>query len=249
MIKTFSPRFLTPAKFNDFTYSKKDHFDLFLQSNFDEELFGYKVDPGNCDLKIYQDLFIYSFIKMNIPPGSKLLDIGGGDSRILKFFKDDYECWNIDKLEGVGNGPTDVDTSGFRLVDDYMGNFNEELPNDYFDLVFSISTLEHVPLDDFETYENILKDVNRVLKPGGLSVHCIDVVWLEPIVWSNAILPYFFEHQEMMNKFIPLLDAREDPNLFVMSEFYFSNNWQFTTGKTYEEFGKPFSYNFLWKKA
>ena len=198
MIKKFAPKFLTPETFDDFTFSKKKHFDMFIENNFDEELFGYLVDPLNCDLKIYQDLFIYSFMKFNVPKGSKILDIGGGDSRILKYFKDDYECWNIDKLEGVGNGPTDIDTSGFRLVYDYMGNFNKELPDDYFDVVFSISTLEHVPLDDVETYENIRKDINRVLKPGGLSLHCIDIVWLEPIVWTNAIMPYFFEKEKMI---------------------------------------------------
>lgn len=248
MIKTYTPKFLTPEKFNNFTYSKKSHFDLFILSHYDEELFKYKVDPDNCDLKVYQDLFMYSFLKLNIPPGSKILDIGGGDSRILKHFQNDYECWNIDKLEGVGNGPTDIDTTGFRLVYDYMGNFNTELPDNYFDFVFSISTLEHVPLDDLIAYENIRKDINRVLKPGGYSVHCIDVVWLEPIVWTNEIMPYLFKNEKMINKFIPLLEVREDPDLFVMSEKYYSKNWQFTTKKTYEEFGKPFSYNFLWRK-
>ncbi|MBL8005896.1 MAG: methyltransferase domain-containing protein [Ignavibacteria bacterium] len=249
MIKTFSPKFISPEKFNEFTFSKKRHFDVFLENNFDVELFGYRVDPLNCDLKIYQDLLVYSYIKLNVPKGSKILDVGGGDSRILKIFKDDYECWNIDKLEGVGNGPTDIDITGYKLVYDYMGNFNPELPDNYFDLVFSISTLEHVPLDDFETYENIRKDINRVLKPGGYSLHCIDVVWLEPIVWTNAIMPYFFEKEKMFNSFLDLLDVRKDPELFIMSELYYSKNWQFTTGKTYDEFGKPFSYNFLWQKS
>lgn len=249
MITTFLPKFITPEKFNDYTYSKKKHFDLFMKNNYDGELFGYKVDPANCDLKIYQDLFVYSFIKHNVEKGSRILDVGGGDSRILRHFNNDYECWNIDKLEGVGNGPTDVDTSGIRLIHDYMGNFNDKLPDSYFDLVFSISTLEHVPIDDFAAYENILKDINRVLKPGGYSVHCIDVVWLEPIVWSNEILPYFFKNEKMINEFIPLLEAKQDPDIFVMTEEYYSQNWFFTTGKPYEEFGKPFSYNFLWRKA
>jgi ubiquinone/menaquinone biosynthesis C-methylase UbiE len=200
-------------------------------------------------LKVYQDLFVYSFIKQNIKPGSKILDIGGGNSRILKHFKNDYECWNIDKLEGIGNGPTDIETTGFRLVYDYMGNFSKELPDSYFDLVFSISTLEHVPLDDMTAYENILKDINRVLKPGGYSLHCIDVVWLDSFVWTNQIMPYFFENEKMINEFIPLAKLKEDPELFVMSEEYYSRSWQFTTGKTYSEFGKPLSYNFLWRKS
>jgi len=248
MIKTFSPKIVTPENFNDFTYSKNKHFDLFKANNYDEELFGYSVDPGDCDLKIYQDLFMISFIKDNITKGSKILDLGGGDSRMLKYFRDEHECWNIDKLEGVGNGPKDIDTSGFRLVYDYMGNFNEELPDNYFDLVFSRSPLEHVPLDDFETYENVRKDINRVLKPGGFSAHCIDVVWKDDFVWTNKIMPYFFENEKMINEFIPVNDLIGKPDLFVMAEKYYERTWQVTTGKTYEDFGRPISYNFLWQK-
>jgi len=248
MIKTFLPSIVPLSKFDEFTYSKNSHFELFKENKFDEELFKMVVDPGDCDLKIYQDLLVFSFLKSNVGAGSKLLDLGGGDSRILNYFKDEMECWNIDKLEGVGNGPTDVETSGIRLIYDYMGNFNKELPDEYFDLVFSISTLEHVPADDIENYSNILKDINRVLKPGGISLHCIDVVWLRDFVWSNGIMPYFFEHEKMINKFIPLLEAVKDPDIFVMAQKYFERTWQVTTGKTYEQFGKPFSYNFVWKK-
>jgi ubiquinone/menaquinone biosynthesis C-methylase UbiE len=131
-----------------------------------------KLTLGNCDLKVYQDLLTFSFIKQNYDRPIKMLDVGGGTSRILEHFKKEHECWNIDKLEGVGNGPLgqDVQTEEIKFVFDYMGNFNKELPDNYFDLVFSISTLEHVPLNDTEAYGNILKDINRVLKPGSYSL-------------------------------------------------------------------------------
>lgn len=172
------------------------------------------MDPENCDLKIYQDLLMYSFMKFNVPEGSRILDIGGGDSRILRYFRNSYDCWNIDKLEGVGNGPTNIDTTGFWLVDDYMGNFNAELLENYFDLVFSISTLEHVPPDDEANYRNILDDINRVLKNGGLSVHCIDIVWKDNFVWTNGIMTYFFQNIKMINKFVPLLYV-QDKNILM----------------------------------
>ena len=247
------PSKITPENFNEFTYSKKRHFYLFLGNNYDEELFNKAIDPGYCDLKVYQDLFMFSFIKNNIKQRSKLLDIGGGNSRILNFFKYDHECWNIDKLEGIGHGPREIDATGFRLVLDYMGNFNDELPENYFDLVFSISTLEHIPLDDTKIYENILKDINRVLKPGGYSVHCVDhttdlELYNVDEVWTNPIISLFFENQKMLNDFIPLKTAETDPELFFMSEKHFNDNWAEATGKTFEEFGKPFSYNFMWKK-
>ncbi|GAI29988.1 unnamed protein product, partial [marine sediment metagenome] len=132
--------------FDDFTYSKKSHFALF--KGYDVELYGKSIDPDACDLKAYQDLLVFSFIKENIPRGSRILDIGGGKSRILNYFKNNYECWNLDKLEGLGNGPVAVGSEGCRLVKDYIGCFNKELPDNYFDFVFSISALEHVPEDD-----------------------------------------------------------------------------------------------------
>jgi len=248
-IKT--PKFISPTFFKDYTYSKKRHFDLFKENKYDEELFGRDIDPDYCDLKVYQDMLMLAYVKQNILPGSKMLDVGGGASRILKYFANEMECWNIDKLEGVGNGPVDdqFDREGYRLVSDYMGNFNKELPNDYFDIVFSISTLEHVPLDDYESYANILKDINRVLKPGGYSVHCIDVVWIKPdTVWTNEIMPYFYKNEKLINEFIPFNKVIEDQDLYHMTEKYYSENWQNTTGKPFQEFGTPFSYNFLWRK-
>ncbi len=236
------------SNFDQFTYSKRSHFRKFLELGYDEELFGKPIDLNDCDLKVYQDLFMFAFIKSNLKEGSALLDIGGGESRILKYFSDIHECWNIDKLEGVGNGPTEIDTTGSRIVYDYIGNFSDELPADYFDLVFSISTLEHVPQNAPDTYKNILDDINRVLKPGGFSAHCIDVVCKEDYVWSNEIMPFFFRNTEMKNKFIPLLDLLSDPDLYVMPEHYYNRTWKFTTGKSYEDFGRPVSYNFLWRK-
>ncbi len=248
---SFTEDFLKVENFDYFSYSKRTHFEFFKKMKYDVELFGREVDLNDCDLKIYQDLLTFSFIKHNYDKPIRMLDVGGGTSRILEYFKDTHECWNIDKLEGVGNGPLgeEVVVDGIRLIYDYMGNFNPELPDDYFDLVFSISTLEHVPIDDTETYANILKDINRVLKKGGRSLHTIDVVWKgEKYVWTNNILHYLYEHQKMLNPFMPFVDAIEDPDIFVMSEYYFNNNWRYTTNKTYDEFGKPFSYNFLWTK-
>ena len=245
----FSENFMRIDNFDYFTYSKKTQFEFFKKMKYDIELFGKEVDPGNCDLKVYQDLMTFSFIKQNYDKRIKMLDVGGGSSRILEHFKKTHECWNIDKLEGMGNGPLSINADGTRLIYDYMGNFNKDLPDNYFDLVFSISTLEHTPIDDIETYDTVLQDINRVLKKDCYSLHSIDVVWLgKDYVWTNDILNYFFKNQKMINSFVPFESIIEDPDVYVMSEKYFNNNWSYTTGKSYEEFGKPLSYNFLWKK-
>ncbi|NJN99801.1 MAG: methyltransferase domain-containing protein [Anaerolineales bacterium] len=178
--------------FSELTYSKKSHFKLFKGS--DLELYHRSIDPALCDLKAYQDLLVFWFIKNVIPKGSRILDIGGGESRILAHFKDDFECWNLDKLEGLGNGPRNIKTNGYRLVKDYIGNFNLELPNNYFDFVFSISALEHVPDYDPALLQKILDDIDRILKSGGYSLHCFDVVLKETSAWTNKLLPFLFDH-------------------------------------------------------
>ena len=240
-------RYTSPAEFSNFTYSKKTHFKLFDLENFDFKLFGKKIDPNMCDLKNYQDLLVFSFLVQNLPEDSKILEVGGADSRILGYFKNKYECWNIDKLEGLGFGLTDVKNSDYKLVRDYMGTFNKELPDNYFDLVFSISALEHVPNDDPKILKDVSDDINRVLKPGGLSLHCFDVIFQYASVWTNDLLPYMFKTQNPINKFIEFEAMKEDPDLFLMSENAFNKTWKKNVKQPYVGF-KPLSYNILWMK-
>jgi len=227
------------------SYSKKSHVAYLKQ--YEATLFKKCLDPVLWDLKRYQDLLVLSFIRENIPAGAKILEVGGGDSRIIKYFKNDYECWNIDKLEGVGTGPKKVTAEGYRLIRDYMGNFNKELPDNYFDFVFSISALEHSG-DDAVVHQNIAKDINRVLMPGGLSLHCFDIVITKENVWANNLLLYLFETEKTINPFIPFDRMKEDPDLYVMSKEAFEKGWDKVTKKTYAEFGMPLSYNILWQK-
>jgi ubiquinone/menaquinone biosynthesis C-methylase UbiE len=241
--------FINPADFSGFTCSKKSHCDLFSACGYDIELFGERYDPLRDPIKRYQDLLVFSFIKQVVPKGAKLLDVGGGDSRIIEYFKKDYECWNVDKLEGCGNGPNEIDTTGFHLVKDYMGNFNPELPDGYFDFVFSISALEHVPQNDTSLFANILEDLNRTLKPGGYSLHCLDSMLRSDRLQANGLLYYLFKNERTLNPFIPFEELKDTPGLLFLPENIYNERWLPCTKKTYSEFGKPFSYNILRRKS
>lgn len=235
----------TQTYFNwqDLTYSKKSHLAKF--SRFDDYS---NIDLKNCDLKAYQDLLIYTLITEHLSPGSKLLEIGGGDSRVIQALKQNYECWNLDKLEGVGNGPTEVtEHSGYHLVQDYIGNFNSELPENYFDCIFSISTLEHIPEDETH-YQNISQDLNRLLKPGGWSFHCFDIILKFQAVWTNDFLSYLFENQVTLHQQISFDIMQQDPDLYTMSELAYNRYWRHLTKMSYEDFGQPVSYNIFWQK-
>jgi len=237
---------LDPKKFNNFTFSRCSHWKLF--EKLDIELFGEKVDSMATRLKTYQDLLTLAFIKNKIPLGSKILDVGGGDSRILHHLSSTYECWNVDPLEGLGNGPRDTKNIPGRLVRDYMGNFNSELPNNYFDFVFSISALEHVPENNPAFFDKIIDDINRVLKPGCYSLHLMDIVIKPENIWFNKIINRMFERLKTCNAFIDPEEIVNDPDLYYMSEIAYNNSWMSHSNLTYSEFGRPVSYNILWQK-
>ncbi len=59
-----------------------------------------------------------------------------------------------------------------KYVFEPFGNYSKKYPDHYFDRVFSISTLEHIP---FQSRLDVFKDMNRVLKPGGRQLHTIDI--------------------------------------------------------------------------
>lgn len=122
------------------------------------------------NLKDIQDHYILS--KLAPCAGMRVLEIGGGDCRVLRYFSDSNECWNAEKFEGVGSGPKKkIEVPGIKIAPTYLGEFSDLLPNDYFDVVFSISVVEHVPDDACADFFN---DISRILKPGGHTFHAID---------------------------------------------------------------------------
>jgi tetratricopeptide (TPR) repeat protein len=228
--------------FSDYTISRVRHF---TRLGLPPMHAGANIE--DCDLKVYQDMLTYWFILDNFPPGARLLEIGGGNSRIIQALKGQYEFWNLDKFEGLGAGPTDAsNTAGHTLVRAYIGDFSPELADNTFDGVFSISTLEHTPQDD-ATHGRIADDIDRILKPGGLSMHCIDVV-LHRQAFIHPLIPYLHAHRPTLNPAVPLWALRLDPDLWHMSKAAYTRQWQPITQKTYEAFGRPASYNLVWRK-
>jgi hypothetical protein len=239
--------FPSRLKIGDLSYSKRSHFDFFKKRGYDTALYGKPVDPEFCNLKEYQDLLVFAFIEAFVPPGSTILDVGGGDSRILRHFGKTHDCWNLDKLEGIGNGLQEIESGPFHLVRDYIGNFNPELPDKHFDFVFSLSALEHVPEGDPSLFSTLLADLQRVSKPGAYSLHLFDVTLGPPACWTNLFLPYLVAYTPALTSFTPLPNLAEDADLFVMSKAFYQHGWEATTGVPYEKFGRPASCQVIWR--
>ena len=132
---------------------------------------GPRSRAGTSRLKDIQDAFVLDSLA-----GIKsktILELGGGDSRILRVLSKDNTCWNVDKLIGEGGGPIKTRLpKSVRIVRDYMGNFNAGIPDNAFDYVISVSAIEHSP---DSALPDVMRDSCRVLKPGGKMLHAIDV--------------------------------------------------------------------------
>jgi hypothetical protein len=59
--------------------------------------------PNRGRLKDVQDAFILYVLRE--VENKRILELGGGNSRVLPLLAERNECWNIDKFEGLGGGP------------------------------------------------------------------------------------------------------------------------------------------------
>ncbi len=120
----------------------------------------------------------------NFSSGQSVMEMGGAYSLLPKYLGDKYgvEAWIGDDFGAESDDemwsrwgdphalPEKYPT--VKYVFEPMGKFDEQYPNGYFDCVFSVSTLEHIP---YEHRLDVFRDMNRCLKPGGRQLHSIDL--------------------------------------------------------------------------
>lgn len=169
------------------TYSRiPDHYAFIRQY---EEEFPEAAAPLKIRgmLKDFQNLFALDQILARLPKGGKLLEIGGGSCLMMRSLNrarpGKYECWNLDPLDGSGNGPRSEtharvgetpmrSLSGITIIEERIGAFSPALETASFDCIFSVSVLEHIPIRD---WPNCFDDMHRLLKPGGFTCHAVDL--------------------------------------------------------------------------
>jgi SAM-dependent methyltransferase len=228
---------IRPNAFDVFAYSKKSHNASFL---------GPLVDHETASLKDYQDSLCYTFISDNVPAGSRILEIGGGDSRVIRALCERYFFTNLDPLDGSGNGLVDVTDfpPHVELVRAHLGDFSPQVSTGSYDFAFSISVLEHVS-EAFDDLKRIIADLNRVLAPGAFSLHAIDARILPSgKMWIHEIIPTL--ESTYATHLVPTPEQiAADPDLYVMSEAAYRGYWEPVTKRPYSDFGLPLSINLL----
>ena len=121
-------------------------------------------------MKTTQDCIVYDYLED--ARDLDIAEIGGGDSRLLRAISSANRCVNIEPFAGNDGGPSElVKIPGVRNVQSLLGANSAEIDDESFDIVFSISVVEHIPLNDLQSFFN---DGMRILRPGGLWLHAID---------------------------------------------------------------------------
>jgi len=128
------------------------------------------------------------FNRLNIRPGDRLLDLGCGEGRhsISAYLLADAE------IVGLDLGLKDLKTAKERLTDfltppakggycAFIQGTGHQLPfpDNSFDHVICSEVLEHIP-----DYPSFLREINRVLKPGGLFAVSVPRYFPEWVCWQ-----------------------------------------------------------------
>lgn len=115
-----------------------------------------------------------------IKEGEKVLDLGCGNGRLLDLFKDK----KIDYI-GIDNSEKLIEIAKKKCPDakfQVADALNLSFPDNYFDKIFSIAVLHHIPSEEFRLQS--LKEAKRVLKPGGLLILTVWNLWQRKTAWK-----------------------------------------------------------------
>jgi len=129
--------------------------------------------------------------------GQKVIEVGGGYSLLVKHLSEKYEleAWIGDDFGAVSGehmwarwgDPSEWERANpeVRYVLKPFGSCTSEYPGGYFDRIFTVSTLEHIP---GHLRLAVLKDMHRCLTPGGKELHTIDVPTTPPQALLQAVV-------------------------------------------------------------
>lgn len=131
------------------------------------------------DLKDQQRPWMLKALLTLTRPGSRLLEIGAGEPLVADLLaRSGCRVTAVDPYDGGAGGPTELDVfrrrhPGVRFVPARFGPDTAGLDAGGYDLVYSISVLEHLPSPELA---GLFAAVSRVSRPGARQLHTVDHV-------------------------------------------------------------------------
>jgi hypothetical protein len=129
--------------------------------------------------------------------GLRVRGADASDQALLLAFQDTCEMWGVDDWQGLHYFPPQAEwekqyeqhvvskCKKTHLVRGLLGEKPPpELPQNYFDLICSVSVVEEVPLEQLLV---ILKSLRRYVKPGGMIVNTHDWLLTDPGRYTGLI--------------------------------------------------------------
>jgi uncharacterized UPF0146 family protein len=169
---------------------------------------------ASFDMKDLQRCWMIKAVLGNVPVGGKLLEIGAGEPLVAgALSRMGYDVTVVDAYDGSGNGPREFET--FRTAYKDLTFIREHFPPqaplaDAYDAIYSISVLEHVPLDAIDSVMERSREL--LAKQGGVSIHAVDHVLAG---WGAE------EHLEKLRRIatgMGLTDAQLDATLAALED-------------------------------
>jgi hypothetical protein len=138
-----------------------------------------QITGSDGDLKNVQRPWAVKAVLACTPPPARVLEIGGGEPVVCGFLAElGYNATLVDPYDGFGNGPTDYERyvrqfPHVRIVRDYFGSGMPRFAGESFDVILSVSVLEHIPTAPLAS---CFDGIAGYLAPRGKSIHCFDFV-------------------------------------------------------------------------
>lgn len=142
------------------------------------------------DYSLIADIFSrtreYNWKELNIlenylENGEKILDVGCGNGRLYDFLKDkQVDYYGIDISEKLIEIAKNRYPEGKFQVADAL---NLPFPENFFNKVFSIAVLHHIPSKEFRL--QVLKEARRVLKKDGFLLITVWNLWQRKTAWKS----------------------------------------------------------------
>jgi len=161
-----------------------------------------KLDPNTgqyIDGLYWSRQWEYAWAVQQAEPqkGARVLDVGCGTAPFL-IYLGQMGCQAYGSDPGGGIPEESIDglwgifnpCFGWPWVKDLRQEGMQEMswPDDYFDRVFCISVIEHLPI---EAVEKGVREMKRVLKPGGLLVVSTDNGEKHELIINTAQMPFY----------------------------------------------------------
>jgi len=135
-------------------------------------------------------------------------EVGANHSRILPDLQGQgHQCFAIDVYDRAIGGGYTAKPGGvaYGFYDCLMGESQGIIPDCLFDVLFSVSVVEHVPPVGLGAF---FADNQRVLKPGGIMIHLIDLYVTDEGPHSLKAIQEYYRFESGEQDSAGLLDFR-----------------------------------------